>query len=467
MPPAVVSGNNWRQIPNPPTTMQERVSVVVPYYQNLKKLKPVLAALQRQEYPRALTEIIVVDDGSDPPLTSMDVPEEVRVITQERNGFGAARARNNGARAATGSILVFVDSDMVLPPDNVAAHAAWHHRASNLYTTLCDLRYVDGDMVNVNDLEQVPYEPMRYLSGFMKRTEEMTNGDDDIFGMLPGPNFALRRDQYFYLDGQDERFRYWGLEDTHLTYRAYARGLVLVPIMDTYGLHLGTPTNRGYRASAALAEQSIPHRTFRKSGQNRVFLVPEYVVSIESGDPAVLLMLALDILNHPPYDLMLRVNLEGITGDNDLAYIRHRLEHDPRVMINPQAVSTKDFPDSPFHVTIRTDRPLRRDIIPRLRRGLGGHAVASCYGHGLVVEIARSWFAHRRIHSCDAEDEKVLNASELEGKLRPIHSPIEAPPHRWPRRLLENAQRIHNTEGRHQLIKWFVKRVKYRIPGMA
>lgn len=445
--------------------MWELVSIVVPYYQNLKKLQPVLAALECQMYPRALTEIIVVDDGSDPPLALMDVPEGVRVIHQARDGFGAARARNNGARAANGNILVFVDSDMVLPPDNIAAHAAWHHRAGNLYTTLCDLRYTDTDVVNVNHLNQTPQQPMRYLSGFMRRTDEMTNGDDDIFGMLPGPNFAVRKDQYFYLDGQDERFRYWGLEDTHLTYRAYARGLVLVPIMDTYGLHLGVPTNRGYRASAALAEQLIPHRTFRRSGQKRAFIVPEYAVTIESGDLVVLLMLALDILNNPPHDLMLRVNLERITGDDALAYIRHRLEHDSRVMINPQAASIEDFPDSPFHVTIRTDRPLRRDVVARLRRGLGQRAVAGCSYDGLTVEIARSWLAHRRMQSCDAEEEKALNPSDLLGKSRPVHSPIEAPPDRWPMRMLENARRIHSTEGKRQLIKWFIKRAKYRIQG--
>lgn len=62
-------------------------------------------------------EVIVVDDGSDPPL-SIDVNAynyPLSVIDQ-RNA-GPAQARNNGARLARGTFLVFIDDDCLPHPD--------------------------------------------------------------------------------------------------------------------------------------------------------------------------------------------------------------------------------------------------------------------------------------------------------------------------------------------------------------
>jgi GT2 family glycosyltransferase len=94
-----------------------RVSVIVPVYDNAADLAECLGAL----VPSAgrETEIIVVDDGSTDDTPNVTSQFGVQVLRLERNS-GAGAARNHGARHATGDVLLFVDSDVVVVPDTVA-----------------------------------------------------------------------------------------------------------------------------------------------------------------------------------------------------------------------------------------------------------------------------------------------------------------------------------------------------------
>ena len=94
-----------------------------------------LAGLERQEWPAALLEAVVVDDGSEPPLAPRaGCPLDLKVVRQERRGFGLARARNAGVAAAAHDILVFLDGDVIPEAGLVAAHARWHHVVSDALT---------------------------------------------------------------------------------------------------------------------------------------------------------------------------------------------------------------------------------------------------------------------------------------------------------------------------------------------
>ena len=78
--------------------------MVIPCYQGSEKLAITVAALDRQTYPSELLSVVVVDDGSDPPLRP-PATQRVRaeMARQERSGFGIARAWNLGAELASGT----------------------------------------------------------------------------------------------------------------------------------------------------------------------------------------------------------------------------------------------------------------------------------------------------------------------------------------------------------------------------
>ena len=134
-PPADVRHNDWRSLAAPDLdafTPTESVSVVISYFDAPHALALTMAALESQTYPPELFEVVIVDDGSPNPLLQpMDGPLTARVVHQDDRGFGLARARNTGAKAATNEILLFLDCDMLPEADWIAAHARWHHEVSD------------------------------------------------------------------------------------------------------------------------------------------------------------------------------------------------------------------------------------------------------------------------------------------------------------------------------------------------
>ena len=188
-------GNDWRSLPVAPVDGFEPsrpVSVVIPYYEAPEALALTLAGLQLQTYPQELFDVIVVDDGSSTPLrVDAPAPLRVQVIHQSDQGFGAARARNNGARAASGEILVFLDCDMVPEAGWLTSHARWHHVACDVLT-LGFRKHVDVDGITAAAVRRRPgslgelfagrqVEEPQWIESRMARTDLLTSGDEDIF----------------------------------------------------------------------------------------------------------------------------------------------------------------------------------------------------------------------------------------------------------------------------------------------
>lgn len=93
-----------------------RVSVVIAAYNEAGRIGRCLASLRRQDYPGL--EIIVSDDGSTDGTTELASGLGARVVRGSHRGPGAAR--NAGARAAAGDVLVLVDADMTFAGDYVS-----------------------------------------------------------------------------------------------------------------------------------------------------------------------------------------------------------------------------------------------------------------------------------------------------------------------------------------------------------
>lgn len=92
------------------------ISVVIPVHNAASTLGACLQAIQlcgRSEH-----EVIVVDDASTDSSAELAIQHGCRVVRLSEN-VGAARAKNVGAREATGDIILFTDADIVLPPDTL------------------------------------------------------------------------------------------------------------------------------------------------------------------------------------------------------------------------------------------------------------------------------------------------------------------------------------------------------------
>ncbi|NUS55951.1 MAG: glycosyltransferase family 2 protein [Streptomycetaceae bacterium] len=97
-------------------TVPPLVSIVMPNYNHAASLPLTIAAVRAQDY--AYTEIVFVDDCSTDGSAAVAAQLGVTVRSTPVNG-GPSLARNLGAAAAKGEILLFVDSDVELPPTTV------------------------------------------------------------------------------------------------------------------------------------------------------------------------------------------------------------------------------------------------------------------------------------------------------------------------------------------------------------
>jgi GT2 family glycosyltransferase len=93
-----------------------RISVIMPVYNAEGLLGECLAALRSGE--GAEDEILVVDDGSTDRSREIAAAAGCRVIPSGGR-LGPAGARNRGVREATGDVLFFVDSDVIVRPDTL------------------------------------------------------------------------------------------------------------------------------------------------------------------------------------------------------------------------------------------------------------------------------------------------------------------------------------------------------------
>ncbi len=111
----------------------ERISVVIPAHNEVGYIEGALASVIAQDYPLQRLECVVVDnastDGTARVAQEFAVRHEglaLRVVTEPERGI--ARAKNRGARHATGSILIFLDADSSMAA-NLARDVVTHYRA--------------------------------------------------------------------------------------------------------------------------------------------------------------------------------------------------------------------------------------------------------------------------------------------------------------------------------------------------
>ena len=170
------------------------VSVVVPTRDRHESLQRTLAALRAQTLDRPW-ELIVVDDGSEPPVALLSDAHVLRMP-----GVGPARARNAGIEAARAPLVAFTDDDTEPDPGWLAAAVTFLERSPEHVG-------VEGPV------DTPPYDPLYGLS--------LTNAAPGAYWTC---NIAFRRTVLDRLGGFDDGFPYPHCEDLDLAFRALAHG---------------------------------------------------------------------------------------------------------------------------------------------------------------------------------------------------------------------------------------------------
>ncbi len=188
------------------------VSIVIAAYNAQTTLRECLEACANQTLPAH--EIIVVDDGSTDGTHSifeqfkaMPGSENTRLLDQFN--AGPAAARNRGARAATGEVIAFTDSDCIPAPNWLAQLLAG---------------FVDDSIAGVGGTYGIanPHSLMaRMVHEEIVMRHERMGADVDFLGSF---NVAYRKSLFDAVGGFDESFRAASGEDNDLAYRIQDHG---------------------------------------------------------------------------------------------------------------------------------------------------------------------------------------------------------------------------------------------------
>lgn len=200
---------------------QPEASVIIPTHNRHEILAETLACLQRQSLPRAAYEILVMDDGSTPPVTVPNDSLNCRVVRLE--GVERSAARNTGARLAQGKILLFLDDDIQVKEDFLAlhlqAHAEWPEAL------------VVGAIYLPTETLQTPFGMFRHQ--LEQDAVPQKRGLVEMPNFCTAANMSINRDRYFELGGFNNALR--SAEDQELALRHTARGskIIYLPEADT------------------------------------------------------------------------------------------------------------------------------------------------------------------------------------------------------------------------------------------
>lgn len=237
------------------------ISVVIPTRNGARTLSACLESLRAASFPPA--EIIVVDDASNDGTGDIARRFDCRVIRADEN-IGAARAKNRGAREATGDILFFTDDDVIVSRDALA----------RLAENFDDARV--AGVVGLLD-RKIPFDDFasNFKNLWMRFTYE--RAPRERIGLFYTSVAAMRREIFLALGGFDENYRGASIaEDTEFGQRAWAAGhnLVLDPRVGV--THCKHYTPREVLRTDFLRARALVLMRLRKRGQPFYTSVPRF-----------------------------------------------------------------------------------------------------------------------------------------------------------------------------------------------
>ncbi len=215
-----------------------QISVIIPTYNSERTVAETLRSVLDSAFPKNQFEVIFVDDGSkDNTVKILKQTKNVRVFA--RKHAGPASQRNFGVRMAKGDIVLFTDSDCIMPKDLL-------RRVSDDFKKY-DITGVGGTYRTLNKESLIA----RYVGYEIGLRHEKENKFTDFLGTYC---CAYKRDIFLKFGGFDEKFLTASGEDPELSFRV-SRGHKLLldkklfvwhPHPDSLRKYLGNQYWRAY-----------------------------------------------------------------------------------------------------------------------------------------------------------------------------------------------------------------------------
>lgn len=241
------------------TMKTPEIAILVSTFERPGHLSRCLFSLARQRDVQGRMEVVVTDDGSrDETREVVDrfarvASFPVRFTTHAHDGFRLSECRNEGVLVTEAPYLLFTDGDCLLPPDHVAQHLHFRRRgiavAGDGYRLdQATSERIDATQIaNNNFLNWVPWRERMRLAKKHARAWLYSFAGHPLRPRLTGANIAVWRDDFELINGFDENYVGWGLEDRDLQMRLSRLGVRFRSILGrTAVFHLWHPPHPTY-----------------------------------------------------------------------------------------------------------------------------------------------------------------------------------------------------------------------------
>lgn len=218
------------------------ISVVIPTFNRLERLKRVLEALSQQSLDEHEFEVIAVSDGcTDGTDEYLADTTPVRVVHARQDNAGPGAARNHGIQLARGALILFLDDDVLATPTLVERHLQAHGDSTSTV--------VIGPMLNAPGFRYSPWVAWEQAMLY-KQYEAMRLGVYSAsFRQFYTGNASVARALVVKAGGFDTAFR--RAEDIELSYRLDQLGATFVFDEKAMAHHLAERSFESWLAAAA------------------------------------------------------------------------------------------------------------------------------------------------------------------------------------------------------------------------
>lgn len=252
------------------------ISIIIPTYNSISTLESTLYTINKQSLSNKefkLLEVIIIDDGS--------IDQTKKILTNynrykfhlkyfKQPNSGRAIARNMGGNIASGDIIIFIDSDILLEKHFVREHGLRNQILKNgLFVSFREnIDLTDEDMGGFINKEIRPNieKDFRFKTISLKRWSRISRLDISIkerevkllqetnnfkeFGMgkileawdLPAMfltcSVSLRKKEFIKIGGISGFFNGWGMEDSFLGACLLSNKNYLIPVFSTGIFHI-------------------------------------------------------------------------------------------------------------------------------------------------------------------------------------------------------------------------------------
>ncbi|HAH61604.1 MAG TPA: hypothetical protein DCL73_05860 [Treponema sp.] len=250
---------------------KDGISVIIPTFNRASFLYPTLVCLSNQKIDANINyEVIVVDSGNDESklIVKHFIEQKPKIFTYKKIKYCSNRAllRNTGVSLTNYNLILFLDNDMLVPPEYLQVHYNVHKENKNLLVcgrrrTLVNfkLNEIGEDILmhNFSLLEKLPWyddERLEQNIGFESWRYVYTH------------SMSVSKDLFLKVGGFTNKFgNVWGGEDIEASYKMFQKGAEFKFLTEPVIYHQGHFSQSTSEQHSAISSSRLFVRTLNST----------------------------------------------------------------------------------------------------------------------------------------------------------------------------------------------------------